>query len=432
MKKRTFPGKAVISLLLVLAVGCSSGGDDDDIEDVNDLFDLGSRSGGVVNADFQSIDDYLDHPTVQLLLENMPRNTGNSPPEIAGTYDAFGDLIDSTIPGSDTGDSTASYFCFGLSSEGALEVNIIDPTIDEPEAGSFIEGSGDQFTVYTAFRSVQLHPDGNHCEITKVNIFSGTRQPDGSLSDLLVGCGIVGLVGNCDPLRIDQAQISSLTGNLIGDACSSAPQGPADGDKGQLIIENFLLDQVNIYTDPDPAALATANVDALGTVAMEIDPGFSLDFESARPSAGTDINGDDILMGEVVAGAFGQDTSAAGETVTYFIENLVGQDEFFAPRLLNSSSSEVFTIVNSGVPTLDFFPYEEPLGEGLDCLCAMPAALDPYFIGYYSYDSPGFITPAQANVRVLDTSDETEVTQPFFGPFSLAVGSGDVILEVTD
>ncbi|MFP6738305.1 MAG: hypothetical protein VCD34_06150 [Planctomycetota bacterium] len=425
MKIRSFPGQAALSLLLALVVGCSSGGHDNP-------FDLGSRSGGVVSADFQSIDDYLDHPTVQLLLENMPRNTGNAAPEIAGTYDAFGGVVDSTIPGSSTGDSTASYFCFGLASGGALEVNVIDPTIDDSDATSLIEGSGDEFTVYTAFRSVQEHPGGSHCEITKVNIFSGTREPDGSLSDLHVGCGIVGLVGFCDPLRIDQAQISRLAGNLIGDACSSVPQGPADGNKVQLVIENFLLDQVNIYTDPDPNAQASANVDPLGTVAIEIDPGFSLDFESARPSAGTDQNGDDILMGEVVAGAFGQDTTAAGETVTYFIENLVGLDEFFAPRLLNSSGREVFTVVNSDVPTLDFFPYEEPLGSGLDCLCAMPPAPDPYFLGYYSYNSPDYITPSEANIRVFDTTDETEVADPFFGPFSLETGSGDVILEVTD
>ena len=166
---------------------------------------------------------------------------------------------------------------------------------------TIIEGSGDTFTVYTAFRSVQENPGGGNCEITKVNIFSGTRRPDGSLSDLHVGCGIVGLVGFCNPLRIDQAQISRLAGNLIGEACSEAPQGPADGDKVQLVIENFLLDQVNIYTDPDPNAQASANVDPLGTVAIEIDPGFTLDFESARPSAGLDQNGDDILMGEVVA-----------------------------------------------------------------------------------------------------------------------------------
>ena len=425
MKTRFFPAPVALSLLLALLAGCSS-------SDPDNPFDLGSRSGGVVSADFQSIDDYLDHPTVQLLLENMPRNTGDTPPEIAGTYDSFGGVVDSTIPGSATGDSMASYFCFGLSSEGALEVQVIDPTIDDSDATSLIEGSGDSFTVYTAFRSVQEHPDGAHCEITKVNIFSGTREPDGSLSDLHVGCGIVGLVGFCNPLRIDQAQISRLAGNLIGDACSEAPDGPADGDKVQLVIENFLLDQVNIYTDSDPNAQASANVDPLGTVAIEIDPGFTLDFESARPSAGLDQNGDDILMGEVVAGAFGQDISAAGETVTYFIENLVGLDEFFAPRLLNSSSREVFTVINSGVPTLDFFPYEEPLGSGLDCLCAMPAAPDPYFLGYYSYNSPDYITPAEANMRVFDTTDETEVADPFFGPFALETGSGDVILEVTD
>ena len=102
---------------------------------------------------------YMFPGSIQL-LENMPRNTGNSPPEIAGTYDAFGGVVNSTIPGSVSGDSMASYFCFGLGAKGELEVRVIDPTVDETRARSFIEGSGDQFTVYTAFRSVQQHPDG--------------------------------------------------------------------------------------------------------------------------------------------------------------------------------------------------------------------------------------------------------------------------------
>ncbi|MEC8934467.1 MAG: hypothetical protein VX958_03300, partial [Planctomycetota bacterium] len=138
MKTGFFQGKVVPFLLLALAAGCSS-------KDSSPL-DLGERQGGVVSADFQTLDDYLDHPTVQLLLDNMPSHTGSSPPEIAGTYDAFGGVIDSTIPGSEIGDSMASYFCFGLGSEGALEVRVIDPTVDDSWARSFIEGSGDQFT----------------------------------------------------------------------------------------------------------------------------------------------------------------------------------------------------------------------------------------------------------------------------------------------
>ena len=423
MKTGFFPGKAVPFLLLVLAAGC--GGRDDS------PLDLGERQGGVISADFQAISDYLDHPTVQLLLENMPRHLGAEPPEVAGTYDAFGGVVDSTIPGSVSGDSMASYFCFGLGAKGELEVRIIDPTVDETRARSFIEGSGDQFTVYTAFRSVQEHPGGGHCAITKVNIFSGTRESDGSLSDLHIGCGIVGLVGGCEPFLIDQTQVSRLSGSLVGDACSSAPQGPIDGDKVQLVIENFLLASVNIYTGPGPFADATVN--ALGSVSLELEPGFTLDFESARPSAGVDKSGNDVLIGEVVAGAFGQDSTAAGETVTYIIENRVGLDEFFAPRLLNSSSSEVYTVVNSGVPALDFFPYDEAdPAAGLDCLCVMPPSAEPYFIGYYSHDSPGYITPSEASVRVFDAADDQALAAPFVGPFALEVGSGDVLLEITD
>lgn len=420
-----FRAKTAPILLLVLTAGC--GGSD------RSPLDLGERQGGVVSADFQAFDDYLDHPTVQMILDNIPRHTGANPPEVAGTYDAFGGVVDSTIAGTDIGDSTASYFCFGLSSKGELEVRVIDPTVDESWARSFIEGDGDQFTIYTAFRSVQEHPDGGHCEITKVNVFSGTREADGSLSDLHIGCGIVGLIGGCDPLRIDQAQISRLAGNLVGEACSSTPQGPGDGSKVQLVIENFLLDSVNIYTNSDPAAVATANVGPLGTVSLELDPGFTLDFESARPSAGFDEGGEEVLVGEIVAGAFGEDTTAAGEIVTYYLENIVGLDEFYAPRLVNSSSSDIYSIVNSGVPTLDFYPYNETaLGSGLDCLCSMAPDPEPYFIGYYSYDSPGYIAPAQANVRVFDVADDQELTAPFAGPFAVESGSGDVLLEITD
>ena len=425
MKTDFFRGKAVPFLLLVLAVGCGA-------RDSSPL-DLTERQGGVVSADFQTLDDYLDHPTVQLLFEEMDRHQTLDPlqvPQIDGTYAAYGGVVDSTIPDSLIGDSMSAYFCFGLSSEGELEARVIDPAVDESWARSFIEGDGNDFTVYTAFSSVQQHPDGGHCEITKVNVFSATRENDGSLSDLHIGYAVVGLIGDCYPLLIGQARVSLLSGTPVGEACSSIPQGPADDDKVQVVIENFLLDSVNIFAGPGP--FADASVDPLATAAIEIDPGFSLDFESARPSAGTDQNGDDILMGEVVAGAFEQDTAAAGETVTYIIENLVGIDEFFSPRLKNSSSNEVYVVVNSGVPTLNFLPYEEPFGTGLEVPLDTPANSGPLFIGYYSHDSPGFITPSEANVRVFDTSDDSEVTDPFLGPFSLAAGSGDVILEVTD
>lgn len=425
MKTNFFPGKAAPFLLIVLTAGCGA-------RDSSPL-DLGERQGGVVNADFQTLDDYLDHPTVQLLFDElgMPQHLGNVPPQVDGTYEAFGGVVDSTIPDSLIGDSMAAYFCFGLSSGGEIEARIIDPTVDESWARSFVEGNGNDFTIYTAFRSVQQHPDGGHCEMTKVNVFSATRENDGSLSDLHIGCAIVGLIGDCYPLRIDQARVSRLSGTLVGEACSSTPQGPADGDKVQVVIENFLLDTVNVFSGASPFADAT--VDALGTFSLELDPGFSLDFETNRPLAGLDIDGNEVRMGEVVAGAWSQDNSAAGETVTYIIENLVGVDEYFAPRLLNSSSDEVYVVVNSGVPTLDFFPYNEaPPGAGLDCLCAMPANSGPDFIGYYSYDSPGYISPSEANVRIFDAVDDQELVNPIVGPFALEVGSGDVLLEITD
>ena len=58
MKTGFFQEKAVPFLLLALAAGC--GGKD------SSPLDLGERQGGVVSADFQTLDDYLDHPTVQM------------------------------------------------------------------------------------------------------------------------------------------------------------------------------------------------------------------------------------------------------------------------------------------------------------------------------------------------------------------------------
>ena len=424
MKIGFFRGRTALSLFLLFAAGCGGSGEG---YYYPDPFDLGDPQGGVVIADFQSLDDYLDHPTVQLLLDNMPGHLGNNPPAIAGTYSATGYVLDSTIPGSLSGNSLDSYFCFGLSSGGELDVQVIDPSVDETQARSFIEGSGDQFTVYTAFRSVQVHPEGGNCEITKVNVFSGTRESDGSLSDLHIGCAIVGLIGECDLFRIDQAQISYLSSILTGEGCSSLPQGPDDEGKVQVIIENFLLDSVNIFTEPNLSAIAS--VDARGTASMELDPGFTLRFESARPD--NDAGGP---MGEVVEGAWGQETAGAGETVTYIIVNMVDQIEFYAPRLLNSSSSGVYTVVNSGVPALDFPPYDGVApGEGLDCLCEIPQSTEPYFLGYYSHDAPE-IAAADANVRVFDFTTRTEllVDPPFLGPFDLEPGSGEVVLEITD
>lgn len=399
-------------------------------------FGLGLANGGVVVADFQTLQDFLDHPTVQLLLANMTVHDGANPPDISGTYDGFGVIADSTIPGNDLGDAVTSQFCLGLPAGGVLQVRVLDPTVVEDALMSFITGEGDLFTVFTVFRSLQEHPDGGFCEIIEVNIFSGRREPDGRLVDLELGLGIVGLIGNCFPLLIDDAQISLMAASLEGPPCADPPPVPGDLDKVQVVVENFLLNGINVFDSALPGAQAAVQVDALGTGVFETDPGFALDFESIRPSTDGGDGGDGgagidaTLMGEIVAGAFGVDETPAGESVTYLIENIVGDDIFFAPRPLNSMPPgvDIYAVVNQGVPSLDFFPYEQPFGSGLDCLCAMPPGLEPYDIGYYSYDAPGFITESEAKVDLFRVVGDGHLGR-FTGPFELANGSGAVVLE---
>jgi len=419
---------ATVLLAITSSTGCSKGKG----RRPANPFDLGNAVGGVVVAAFQTLEDYLDHPTVQLLLDYMDVHEGTEPPDVSGTYDAFGGIADSTIPGNDIGDAVTSQFCFGLPAGGVLEVRVLDPTIVDDALMSFITGEGDLFTIFTVFRSLQEHPQGGFCEIIEVNIFSGRREADGRLVDLQIGIGIVGLIGNCTPLIIDDAQISQLAASREGPPCEDPPPAPADVSKVQVVVENFLLSAITVFDDPSADALAAVEVDALGTGVFETDPGFLLDFESVRPSTG-DGDGAGIEaspMGEIVAGAFGQDETPAGESVTYLIENIVGDDIFFAPRPLNSMPTgvDIYAIVNEGVPSLDFFPYEQPWGSGLDCLCAMPPSPEPYDIGYYSYDAPGWIGASEAKVDLYRVSNDGHLAR-FTGPFELASGSGAVVLE---
>ncbi len=394
-------------------------------------YDVGAAQGGVTASAFQTLADYLNHPTVQLLLDHMNTWIGDTPPEVAGTYDAFGGIADTTIPGTDIGDAVTAAFCFGLRAGGILEVRVLDPTVEDAGAISFIEGSGDAFTVYTAFRSVQPLPDGSVCEVHEVNIFAGRLEPDGSLVDLEIGVAIVGLIGVCNPFLVGDVQISRLAAALVGPACSTPPVGPQDGSLVQVNVENLLLNDILLFDDPLPQALALTNVSPLGTSFLELAPGFELDFESVPPLAGQDDQGNDLFSGEIVAGYFPADITPAGGSVTYVIESLVGDDEFFAPRPFNSTGEDIFAVTNMGV---DIPGYPEPVGSGLDCYCSMPPSGPgdgPYDIGYYSYSAPGIITPAQANVHFFFTSDGAEILPPFVGAdLQPQIGSGAVLLDV--
>src|SRR5207249_4710467 len=137
---------------------------------------------------------------VQNLFTLMPRNVGATPPQVDGRYHATGTVTFSTMPGIFPGNTADNEFCLGPSAGAALEVAVLDPTVVDGGALSFIEGSGNLFTVYTAFKLVQAGPNGGTCEIHEVMLSSGRSEADGSLTSLFIGSGVMGLVGDCGGL----------------------------------------------------------------------------------------------------------------------------------------------------------------------------------------------------------------------------------------
>ncbi|HVR73220.1 MAG TPA: hypothetical protein VMT52_02770 [Planctomycetota bacterium] len=380
-----------------------------------------------VAGDFQSIADYLANFTVQNILDHMPRHRGGTAPFVEGDYESAGFLRRTTIPGTSRGDPVAADFCFGPASGSELEVIVQDPSVVDAGARSFIEGDNDSFTVYTAFKSVQTLESGGTCEIHEVNVFSGIRNPDGSISDLFIGVGIVGLVGACDFLLVGDFQVSENTADRVGDACVGGQPpgtGPIDPANVLVSVENNLVVDLLVFLDDD--LTPTIQVDPLSVDAFETPPGFAVYFESLQPIAGQDGLGQDLLMGEIVSGQFSEDPAGAGESVTYTIENQVGNEIYFAPLPLNRSSFDIFSVVNRDVPIPG---YPDPPGSGLDCLCSMPPSLDPYVVGYYSYARPGIIAADEANVGFFRVSNEQGLGA-FQGPFDLDGVSGTVTLLV--
>jgi hypothetical protein len=408
-------------LPFAVAAGCYYDDDDDDDDD-----DDGDRTGKVA-GDFQSLADYFDDPVVESLLDFMPRASGGVPPDVGGTYDSSGVVEVSSIPGAPSGTPVSSVFCFGMPAGANIEVQVADPSVVDAGAASFIEGNGDTFTVYTAYKSVQTAQSGDTCEIHQVNIFSGRRNADGSLSDLEIGLGIVGLIGDCDPFLVGDIQVSDNTADLTGPPCSGGGGGPTDPDNVLVNVENNLVTDLLVFIDDE--VQPSLAVGPLSTGSFETPPGFSLFFESLQPIAGVDGQGNDLLMGEIIAGQFPSDTTPAGDPVAYIIENRVGNDIFFAPLPLNRRQGDIFSIVNIGVNVPGYPP---PPGSGLDCLCLMPPSpgTDPYVIGYYSYSSPGIITANQTSVRFFDGVTENEIPPPFLGPFNLEELKGTVTLLV--
>lgn len=382
--------------------------------------------GNQLAGSFQSIADYLADPTVGTLSNHMPLYTGSTPPDVSGNFLSSGVIQKTTIPGTHKGDPVAADFTFGLASGSQLDVVVNDPSVADAGAASFIEGSGNAFTVYTAFKSVQTLDNGATCEIHEVNIFSGIQNADGSLSDLFIGQGIVGLIGSCSGLLTGEIQVSSnvadLTVAFCGDNFGDVPQ---DLSKVLVKVANNLVVDTVVFLNG--SAIPVLKVDALCVGAFEAAPGFTLVFESLQPIAGQDTNGNDLLMGEILAGQFSPDSTPAGSSITYSLENQVGSDTFFAPLPLNMTSLDIFSVVNLGV---DIPGYPAPAGSGLDCLCSMAPSLSSYIIGYYSYALPGVIGPAQANVHFFNVANEAQEVDAFQGPFALDALSGTITLFV--
>lgn len=415
----------VTPAILVLAGALLSAGCDSDKTQVTLI-----QEAGVSSADFQSIADYLANPTVQEILESVPRYEGGAAPDVSGRYDAVGQVAGTTIPSVRPGDSFRTLFCVGGSIGGSVIVEILDPTVEDSGAASFIEGSGDHFTIFTAFRSVQPLDDGTHCEIHEVDVISGRRNPDGSLSELWIGQGVVGLIGDCGDLLAGDVQIGETSGFRIGDACGATSPGTVSGDEVELVIENQLINPILVFVDY-PTVLGPQPFLVFGGEVSQptgVTPGFSLSFESLQP-ASFDIVGTEVLLGEIVSGFFSVDGTPAGESVTYVVENQVGDEIYWAPLPVNQTGEAVYAVVNPGID-YGALPPPPDLSTGLGCLCPIDPSTDPYNIGYYSYSIPGFIAPEQTGARFFAISDDVELVSPFVGPFSLGEGDGIIVLRL--
>ena len=201
-----------------------------------------------------------------------------------------------------------------------------------------------------------------------------------------------------------------------------APEDDFDRLAIQILVEveNVLVTDILVFIDG--AANPTIEIPPMSVGSFEASPGFELDFEILQPIAGQDQDGNDLLMGEIFGGLFPPDPSGPGESTLYTIESQVGVDVFFAPLPLNQSQVEIFSVVNTGV---DVPGYPEPIGSGLDCLCAMPPDPEPYVVGYYSYDLPEtldlpkVISPDETNVRMFNVANESQLIASFQGPFVL-------------
>lgn len=421
---RDFPARSFLVVLATFAVAAS--GCDDNNNDEIVIVDRGE-----VIASFRTISDYRDNPTVDFLFRSMPRHPGTSPPDVGGTYEATGTIISNSVPGNVVGDEFLPFaFCLGSPAGSSIVFRALDPSVVE-HGSSFIEGSGDAFTIYASFRSRQLVDSGDFCDVHQVVVISGQREADGSLSDLFVGQGIVGLVGDCLDLLVGDIQVAEGTADRTGEPCAADPGG--NENAVELLVENALENPIVVFVEyqdflgPQPFIVFPASEEPARS--QFVDPGFDLSFESLQPTLFNEVD-DQVLLGELVSGVFDTDTTPAGGSVSFLIENVIGDEEYYAPRPVNTLAGSIYTVVNSGI---DYGVFTFPTETGLGCVCPIPPDPDiAVDLGYYSYDVPGFITPDEANVRFFDFDTDAEVVPPLEGPFTLEPQSGVLPIEVGD
>ena len=398
--------QSIVLAAAVYGVFLGSGCSDDD--DHHDSGEIPVVVTGTDAADFQTLADYLNHPVVQEIFRSIPRHGGSTPPNLDGSYLSDGVVVSTTIPGTSPGSATVLDFCFGPPAGSALEVAILHPSAVASGALSFIEGTGDLFTVYMAIKLLETGPSNGTCQNHQVLIFSGKREADGSLTGLGVGFGVVGILGDCGNLLVNDVEIWSNSAGPPGASCVGGAT-PADPTKVLVNVENFLVTDATLFINGGEIGL----VPFLASVTFEASPGFTLAFETIPPR-----NDSDVDMGEILAGNFQADLQPKGRFSQYTLGNQVGDDIFFAPIIQNLTGTDTVTAsVNVGTTS------------AFSCGCSLqPSKLAQYILGYHPYDVPDVITAEEANVVVGPLSDSARWR--FDGPFVLGLDSGALSLIV--
>lgn len=389
------PSRCSSFLALLVAGSLFSGCVNDSDDDVIVVVDTGQ-----VAVDLQSLADYLALDVVDFIFDVMPRHRGDNPPDVAGRYFASGNII-AAVPSDFEGSDVVSEFCFGSPAGGLIDVTIVDATVQDEGALTVIEGSGDDFTAYTAFKSVQVLESGSTCEIHQVTIFSGTVEADGSLSDLHIGFGIIGIIGSCNNLLIDDFRVSLNTGDRTGEGCNdSGPStGPANPDNVLIEVLNDLVVDVFLFLDDETQP--ALQVPPLGIGTVEAPPGFILGFETLQiiETDANPCNLDDVFLTDGFCGEFAPSAVNAGDIEQFLISHdVIAGAVYFAPAILNATDPgiDLFTLVN-----------------GLDCGCLMEPDPESFVIGYYPYQIDGVIEPSEVSVEVFDVATEDQNTPPF-------------------